>query len=331
MDDRQQRLIEDLSASFKGELRCDPLTLSMYASDASIFQVTPLAVARPYDRDDVVTLTRYAVETGLPLIARGAGTGVAGAAIGEGIVVDFSRRMRSVEAVSDSTVRVQPGVVRDHLNCVLRPYGRYFPPDPSNSAITTVGGMMGVDAAGSHSVRVGSTRDHVESIETVLADGTVVEFGEEPLVENGSPAASTEAGDVDHPANGNGQPPNSKRTIVNRLAALLAENKQIIRQKQPPLIRNSAGYYVRGLLSATHLNMPRLLVGSEGTLGLFTAATLQTFPLPPHRAAVLLLFGDLESATRAVKEIADLEPSACDLMDRRLLSLRAMPIHGLSS
>ncbi len=161
----------------------------------------------------------------------------------------FRTNMRAVEAVSDSTVRVQPGVVRDHLNRVLRPYGRYFPPDPSNSAITTVGGMLGVDAAGSHSVRVGSTRDHVESIETVLADGTVVEFGEEPLVDKGSPAASTEAGETDHPANGNGQPPNSKRTIVNRLAALLAENKQIIRQKQPPLIRNSAGYYVRGLLS----------------------------------------------------------------------------------
>jgi FAD/FMN-containing dehydrogenase/Fe-S oxidoreductase len=321
VDDRQQRLIEDLSASFKGELRCDPLTLSMYASDASIFQVTPLAVARPCDRDDVVTLTRYAAETGLPLIARGAGTGVAGGAIGEGVVVDFSQQMRTVEAVSDSTVRVQPGVVRDQLNCILRPYGRYFPPDPSNSAITTVGGMLGVDAAGSHSVRVGSTRDHVESIETVLADGTVVEFGEEPLVENRPPAASTEAGEADHSANGNGQPPNAKRTIVSRLSALLAENKQIIRQKQPPLIRNSAGYYVRGLLSATHLNVPRLLVGSEGTLGLFTAATLQTFPLPPHRAAMLLLFGDLESATRAVQEIADLEPSACDLMDRRLLSL----------
>ena len=102
---------------------------------------------------------------------------------------------------------------------------------------------------------------------------------------------------------------------------MLAENSQIIRQKQPPLIRNSAGYYVRGLLSATHLNVPRLLVGSEGTLGLFTAATLETFPLPPHRAAVLLLFGDLESAIGAVQEIADLEPSACDLMDRRLLSL----------
>jgi|HubBroStandDraft_6_1064221.scaffolds.fasta_scaffold01363_5 FAD/FMN-containing dehydrogenase/Fe-S oxidoreductase len=314
--------MEDLSGSFKGELRCDPLTLAMYASDASIFQVPPLAVARPCDRDDVVALARYATETGLPLVARGAGTGVAGAAIGEGVVVDFSRQMRAVESIGESTVRVQPGIVRDQLNRILRPYGRYFPPDPSNTAITTIGGMMGVDAAGSHSVRVGSTRDHVESIETVLGDGTVVEFGDEPLAEiNALAAPLVDGANGETSSNGSAHAHATKRTIVNRMAALLAENSQVIRQRQPALVRNSAGYYVRGLLSSSHVNIPRLLVGSEGTLGLFTAATLQTFPLPPHRAAVLLLFGDLESATRAVQEIADLEPSACDLMDRRLLSL----------
>ncbi len=319
MDDRQGRLLEDLSGSFKGELRCDPLTLAMYASDASIFQVTPLAVARPCDRDDVVSLARYASETGLPLIPRGAGTGVAGAAIGNGVIVDFSQRMRAVESIGESTVRVQPGIVRDQLNRLLRPYGRYFPPDPSNTAITTIGGMMGVDAAGSHSVRVGSTRDHVESIETVLGNGTVIEFGDEPLAEIGPLSISGDGPATE--SNGSVAAHAAKRTIVNRLAALLEENCQVIRHKQPPLIRNTAGYYVRGLLSASRVNIPRLLVGSEGTLGLFTAATLQTFPLPPHRAAALVLFGDLESATRAVQEIAELEPSACDLMDRRLLSL----------
>jgi FAD/FMN-containing dehydrogenase/Fe-S oxidoreductase len=314
--------MEDLSASFKGELRCDPLTLAMYACDASIFQVAPLAVACPSDRDDVVALARYATETGLPLIARGAGTGVAGAAIGEGVVVDFSRHMRAVESIGESTIRVQPGIVHDQLNRILRPYGRYFPPDPSNAAITTIGGMIGVDAAGSHSVRVGSTRDHVESIETVLADGTVVEFGDEPLAEiDAMSSPMIDGASIEAAANGNGQALGAKRSILKRVATLLAENRQTIRQKQPPLIRNSAGYYLRGLLTANHLNVPRLLVGSEGTLGLFTAATLQTFPLPPHRAAVLLLFGDLESATTAVQEMADLEPSACDLMDRRLLSL----------
>ena len=144
---------------------------------------------------------------------------------------------------------------------------------------------------------VGSTRDHVESIETVLAGGTLVEFGNEPLARSGAPpvagrAAARSRDERQRPT------PRAKRRLSSGWPSCWRENSQIIRQKQPPLIRNSAGYYVRGLLSATHLDVPRLLVGSEGTLGLFTAATLETFPLPPHRAAVLLLFGDLESATQ---------------------------------
>lgn len=321
MDDQQRRLIEDLSGSFKGELLCDPFTLSMYASDASVFQVSPLAVARPIDRDDVISLARYAADAAIPLIARGAGTGVTGAAIGQGVIVDFSRHMRNVESISGETVRVQPGVVRDQLNRILRPHGRYFPPDPSNTAVTTIGGMLAVDAAGSHSVRVGSTRDHVQSIETVLAGGTVIEFGNESLAQIDGPSVAQAVSTADNSANGNGHVPISKRTIIGRLAVLLAENRELILQKQPPLIRNCAGYYLRGLISAARLDVPRLLVGSEGTLGLFTATTLDTFPLPSHRAVVLLLFGALESATKAVQKIADQEPSACDLMDRRLLSL----------
>ncbi len=321
MDDRQRRFIEDLSGSFKGDLRCDPLSLSMYATDASIFQISPFAVARPVGRDDVVALARYCAEARIPLVARGAGTGVTGAAIGSGVIVDFSRHMCHVESIGEESVRVQPGVVRDRLNRILRRHGRYFPPDPSNTAVTTVGGMLAVDAAGSHSVRVGSARDHVQSIETVLAGGTVAEFGNEPLlqIDGASPPPA------ESPAAGSSAASDAstilKRTVVGRLAALLSENRELIRRHQPPLIRNSAGYYLRGLLTDTHLNVPRLLVGSEGTLALFTAATLDTFPIPPHRSVVLLLFGDLESAIRAVQAIADLEPSACDLMDRRLLSL----------
>jgi FAD/FMN-containing dehydrogenase len=248
VDDRQQRLIEDLSGRFKGEVLCDPLTLSMYASDASVFQVPPLAVTRPIDRDDVVVLARHSAENGVTLIARGAGTGVTGAGIGAGVIVDFSRHMRNVESIGTETVRVQPGVVRDRLNRILRPHGRYFPPDPSNTAITTIGGMLAVDAAGSHSVRVGSSRDHVASIETVLAGGTLVEFGNEPLSQlDGRPASQSAVSAPETPPPAGDQPLIAKRTIIGRLAALLADNRELIRHKQPPLIRNAAGYYLRGL------------------------------------------------------------------------------------
>jgi FAD/FMN-containing dehydrogenase/Fe-S oxidoreductase len=321
VNERQRQLTEDLSGIFRGEVHCEPLMLSAYASDASIFQVSPLGVARPIDRDDVVVLAKYAVETGTPLVARGAGTGVTGAAIGDGLIVDFSCHMSNVESIAEETVRVQPGVVRDRLNHILRPHGRYFPPDPSNTAVTTVGGMLAVDAAGSHSIRVGSMRDHVASIETVLAGGTVVEFGEESLTPAQIEATRVSETGLDAPPVGTSDAESTKRSIVERVASLLSENRDLIRRKQPPLIRNAAGYYLRGILSGSKLNVPRLLVGSEGTLGLFTAATLHTSILPPHRAVALLLFGDLESAIKAVQEIAEQEPSACDLMDRRLLSL----------
>ena len=290
----------------------DPLTTVMYACDASLYQIKPIGVACPRDREDVQVLAKYALDTHLPLIPRGAGTGVAGSAIGSGLVVDFSRHMRSIERIDGDTARVQPGVVLERLNHRLREEGRYFAPDPSNVNVTTVGGMLGVDAAGSHSLRVGSTRHHVESLELVLAGGERFEARREWL-------AFRRAGDYLEPEIGEASV--RKRLIVSRLAKLLADQKELIRDRQPTGVRNSCGYYLRGVLDAERLNLPRLLVGSEGTLGLFTAATLHTSELPAFRGVVLLLFGELSAAVRAVQVIVPQQPSACDLLDRRVLSL----------
>lgn len=308
-----QRITEDLTGSFTGELRFDSLTRAMYASDASLYEITPLGVAYPQHRDDVVALSKYCAEHSIPLIARGAGTNVTGGALGEGIIVDLSRHFTAIEEIKDNSVRVQAGVVRDTLNKKLREVGRYLPPDPSTTAVTTVGGMLGVDAAGAHAVRVGSMRDYVRSIEIVLAGGEWFEAKREPL--------ASLFPDVDPALMQPGESVEAKRSIVSRLTRLLRDNDALIRERQPPLIRNCAGYSLRSVLSRDDLNLPRLLVGSEGTLGIFTEATLHTSPLPAHRGVALLLFGQLESAIRVVHGIADQQPSACDLLDRRLLSL----------
>lgn len=316
MDDQQQRIAEDLRGAFQGDLLFDSLTCMQYATDGSLHQLRPLGVARPRNRDDVALLAHYAHDQRIPLIARGSGTGLAGGCLGTGIVVDFSRYMRSIERIDDATVRVQTGVIREHLNRELRKVERYFPPDPSGSAITTIGGMLGVDAAGSHAIRVGSTRDHVVSIETVLAEGTVIEAGLEPLVEPEPVAPENELESLSAL-----RQRDPKRAIVDQLGRLLAERRDLIRTHQPPLVRNVAGYHLRTVLGRNEINLPRLLVGSEGTLGLFTAATLHTSPLPAHRGVALVLFGQLEPAVRAVPLIADQQPSACDLLDRRLIAL----------
>ena len=306
MDFRQSRLIEDMAGIFRGEILCNPLARALYASDGSLHQITPLGVAHPRDRDDVVTLVRYAAENHLPLVPRGAGTSVAGEALGPGIVIDFSRHMHQVEEIGTQTVRVQPGVVHSRLNHLLRESGRYFAPDPSNTATTTVGSMLALDAAGSHSIRVGTTRDNVVSIELVMANGISFEVATEKAFQ------SIYSGGVEV----------SKQTLVDRLAILLHRNADLIHEKQPARqIRNRAGYMLRDVLTDREVSLPRLLVGSEGTLGLFTAATLKTSALPAHRSALMIVFQSIESAIQAVQTTAAHHPSACDLVDRRLLTL----------
>lgn len=325
-EQQQQRILEDLSGDFDGDLRCDDVAVSMYASDASLFEVKPLGVAFPRDANDVATLTRYASEIDLPLIGRGAGTNVTGAALGAGLVVDFSRYMNEIVFESASSVTVQPGIILSQLNRELRKTGRYFPPDPSTAEITTLGGMVAVDSAGSRAVRVGSTRDHVIGIEMAVAGGHLLYFGRESLdFPRNAPTSSSTPDTFIERTNGEADRSTAataaKREIVSRLSKLLEDNDELVRQHQPPLIRNTSGYYLRGVRSDGILNVPRLITGAEGTLGLMTELTLHTSPLPEFRSVALLLFGKMEDAIDSVLAVTAQQPSACDLMDRRLLML----------
>jgi FAD/FMN-containing dehydrogenase/Fe-S oxidoreductase len=345
MHEQRQRIVEDLSGVFAGELAVDPLSVAMFASDASWYQIEPLGVAFPKDREDVIALAKYAAAKKIPLIPRGAGSSVTGGALGRGLIVDCSRHLTKIEQIGPDTVRVQAGVVLDELNRVLRERGQYFPPDPSNPSITTIGSMLATDAAGSRSMRVGSTRDHVRSIEIVLAGGQCLELGNEPLesdpppkdfskpvveallsdplgtVTDGVTALATTLLGGSNDAALKTAEAEVRRGVVSRLARLLSENERLIREKQPPIPRNCSGYYLRGVLSRSHLHAARLLVGSEGTLGLFTSATLHTAPLPTGRGVALLFFASIDSAIDAVHVLSEQLPSACDLLDRRLLTL----------
>ena len=332
MEERRRRLLEDLSDAIEGELRVDRVAVAAYSTDASLYEIEPLAVAFPRRTRDVEILAAYSSDNSIPLIARGAGSGLAGGAIGSGIVIDFSRHMHQIVSISEDRVRVQPGLVREKLNERLRESGRYFAPDPSNSRITTVGGMLGVDGAGSHAVRVGSARDHVEAIECVLSGGQRLELGREFLtgLETPSDTASLNRDSAvilsDSPQSEtlrlSAMTATTRRALLlQQLEQILRENEPLIRELQPTLLRNCCGYRLRGILQNDRMDLGRMLVGSEGTLGLFTEATLFTMPLPKNRSAAILMFSSLESAIQAMQLILPLEPSACDLLDRRLLSL----------
>ncbi len=339
MEETRRRLVEDLTDTVEGEIRVDPTTVAAYSTDASLYEVEPLGVVFPRSARDVEALAQWSADHRVPMIARGSGTGLAGGAIGAGVVIDFSLHMNSMLQVADDTVRVQPGITRSQLNHLLREHDRYFAPDPSNSIVTTVGGMLGVDAAGSHAVRVGSARDHVQSIECVLSGGQRLELGREPTGKSfqiAHPTTSIVDHSPDDAASGlqflppvrneslklsSLTPATRLADLLERLDVILREHAPTIAQYQPPMLRNAAGYMLRGVRQGEMLDLPRLLVGSEGTLALFTEMTLYTMPLPQHRAAALLMFGTLDQAIQAMQLLLSLEPSACDLLDRRLLSL----------
>jgi FAD/FMN-containing dehydrogenase/Fe-S oxidoreductase len=304
MDPERQRIQDDLRGLIRGEIRCDDVFVQLYASDASIYQIRPLGVVLPRNTADVVACVRYAAEKRIPLQPRGAGTGLAGESLGRGLILDFSRYMRRLIRTEEGWVRIQPGIVHAQLNQSLRARGRQFGPDPSTSLVTTMGSVVAIDGSGSHFLAYGSARRHVQSLQVVLADGTLLEVGREPIP----------SGDLPSPIS-------RRQELVGKLADLLIRHAPLIAERQPSTRLNRCGYQLDDVLENGCVHLGKLLTGSEGTLAIITEATLGTVPLPRYRGVAALFFDSLEAAANAVQEILQFNPGAIDLLDRRHLSL----------
>ncbi len=305
MDQDRERIEADLRGLLDGAVRCDDLFTQMYATDASIYEIRPLGVIRPRGVADIIACVQYAAENQIPLHARGAGTGVAGACLGPGLVIDFSYSMRRVLQVDAETVRLQPGVVCAQLNRHLAEHGRFYGPDPANTEVTTVGGMLARAACGSHWPRYGSARDTIESMQLVLADGSLVSVGTHSVDDMSAKQTLGE----------------KQASLVRRVADVPQQEAPTIDRTSPGTKVNSAGYQLGGILQDGHLNLARMLAGSEGTLALITEATVRTEAIPAYRGVVLLFFDRLESAARGALEVIGMDAAACELMDRRLLRI----------
>ncbi|HBI46084.1 MAG TPA: anaerobic glycerol-3-phosphate dehydrogenase subunit C [Planctomycetales bacterium] len=298
----RQRVHDDLKGVVKGELLFDDLSRTLYSTDASLFEIEPLGVVVPRDEEDVQALVRYAGENQASLIARGAGAGLAGESLGAGIIVDFSRHFRSILEESADTIRVQPGVVYRDLTRRLAASGRRFASQPAHGECT-VGGMAADNASGPCAFHHGYMRDHVQSLRVVLDDGSAATVGRTSRW----PPAEGEHGRL--------------QDVISSVVTLLGLHAEVIRDCQPRTRFNRCGYLLHDVLDAEHLDLVRLLVGSEGTLGLFTEIVLRTIPLPAGRSAALLGFASLDAALRAAQTVLLTGLTACELMDRRLLRL----------
>jgi len=289
-----------LRSRVRGDVRFDRLSRTLYATDASIYEIIPAGVVCPKDADDVVASVEICGARDESIIARGAATGLAGGAVGAGVQLDLSRHLRGVRDldVEHRTVRVEPGVVLDELNAQLAPHGLMFAPDVATSSRATIGGMIANNACGARSVRYGRTVDHVRSLTVVSADAQVVTLHRDPDAARDAHA----------------------RRLEDGLGAIRDAAYPEIERRFPKLLRSNGGYGLDRLgPPGTPADATKILCGSEGTLGIVVDATLSLEPLPAHRAVVLLTFQDLLDALGATPAILTHRPSAVELIDDLIL------------
>jgi FAD/FMN-containing dehydrogenase len=297
-----------LAAECEGEVRSDAYTRHLYARDASMYAIEPLAVAFPRHEADVVAAMEVSRDRGVPLLARGAGTSLAGQTVGRALVLDLSRHMNQIVEIDPEahTARVQPGVVQDDLNRAAQPHGLMFGADTSTSNRATLGGMIGNNSSGSHSVRFGMTCDHVRALGVVLADGRRARL--EPVDEREWARRASLA--------------TLEAALYRELPGIVERNREAITRDHPPFWRQAGGYRLDRLArDGEPFDLAKFVVGSEGTLVVVTAADVDLVARP---AAQAIAVGHFRSTAEAIAASADAiahDAAAVELMDHMILEL----------
>lgn len=310
--------LEDLAARMPGRVRYDDVHRALYTTDASLYELTPAGVAFPKSAEEMTTVVRVCRDAGLPITARGAGTSLSGQTVGEGLILDVGRHMNAIGEVDVAarTVDVEPGVILDNLNRALKPTGLFFAPDTSTSNRCMIGGMIGNNSCGSHSILYGTTRDHLDELDVLMADGVVARLGAmEPEAWKARAAVPDQLGHA-----------------MRSLGTLVHEHRSLILERwpKPEVTRRNTGYALDELASSflaaeglPPANLARFLAGSEGTLGLTTRARLRLEPRPRVTGVVAVHFDRLQAAFEATVTAVAHGPAAVELMDRRILQLAA--------
>jgi FAD/FMN-containing dehydrogenase/Fe-S oxidoreductase len=301
-----EALRRDLESQIEGEVRFDKVSRALYSTDASVYQIEPAGVVVVKSKEDIVKTVKLCKKYGCSLTMRGGGTSQAGQAIGEGVQVDTSKYFNRLLEVNPAErwARVQPGIVLDELNAALRPHNLRFAPDISTASRATVGGMMANNSSGARSVMYGKTIDHVLEQEVVLSDGSVVHF--RPLAR----------ADVDAIC----QQDTLEAACYREVRRLASTHAPEIDRRFPKVLRRVGGYNLDCFVDSDRpFNLAKMIVGSEGTLGVVLEAKIALVPLPKAKAVLAIQFADLLEALEATPAILPHHPSAIEIMDGFIL------------
>lgn len=305
-----QQIATSLRKIVSGEVLSDDYSRAMYSNDASAYEVLPACIVIPKSTDDVCNLLKFTNEEGLPVIPRGGGSGLAGGALGSGIIIDFTRHMNRVLSLEENSVTCEPGIYRNNLERAIESTGLSMPVKPSSSAFCAVGGMIGANASGAHSLKYGHMIDYVESLNLVLYDGSLATLSEVNLASD-EWKEIREAGNSTH-----------KSRIYNQLFDLISSNLGTIRDSMPKVSKNSAGYRLDLAYDEKKgtFNPATVVCGSEGTFGIVVKAKLRLIKKPKKKGFLVLRYDSFPSMGDAIPSITKFHPSAAELMDRNVIN-----------
>lgn len=301
-------LEKDLRKFIKGDVLFDDVNRYIYSFGASIYKIKPKGIVMPRDGDDVASLVKYASEHRIPLTARGTCTSLAGQAVGNGLIIDFTKYMnRILEYEGGETVRVEPGLVYGELNRTLKKFDKYFPPDPSSGDYCTIGGMIANNSGGPHSVKCGNIANWCEELEVVLSTGD---------------SAKLKSSSNDSTRFQQNFKSDSEIGLISKaLIELLNNNEAQIKEYTPKVKRNASGYNIYEIMKGNSLDLVKLIVGCEGTLAIITEAKLRLADLPKFRSVLLLFLKDRTTLGELICQLQKFIPAAVEFMDETFLKL----------
>ncbi|MBI2349805.1 MAG: FAD-binding oxidoreductase [Deltaproteobacteria bacterium] len=306
-EQKYREIESDLKKRIEGEVRFDKYSRLLYSTDASMYEIEPIGVVIPRHKGDVQAAIEAANRFAVPLLPRGGGTALAGQTVGHAIVLDFSKYMNQVLEVNQEELwcRVEPGLVQDELNARVRPMGLLFGPDTSTSNRATIGGMIGNNSAGAHSLTYGKTLDHVLELTVYLSDGSEVALKDLSFGELGAKIVQD----------------NLEGRIYREIVRLAEEHKQEILARYPKIMRRVSGYNLDEFAKPKPFNLSRMVVGSEGTLACVVEAKMRLVPKPKWTALDVIHFEDDIEALEASHAILETAPYALESTDKMVLDL----------